>query len=223
MTAAARLDDYSGFGSTFNPKFTGKFTPTDWLMFRASYNTGFRVPTFNQIFNGTTESPNPGNTLVDPTTCPGGTVSATPGCEAITPDTLSGGNLEVGPETSEQYSVGVVFRPAQRWSASVDFWSIAVDDTIGALTLSQALANIDFLDPARFQRDPDGGYTFCIQNESPGIDKESNWLPAPKGPFQMFLRLYWPKPDALNGTWKLRVRDYATGDTGYINTWSITF
>ena len=32
--------------------------------------------------------------------------------------------------------------------------------------------------------------------------KESNWLPAPKGPFAVVLRLYWPKPDALNGTWK---------------------
>jgi hypothetical protein len=50
--------------------------------------------------------------------------------------------------------------------------------------------------------DPDGGYTFYIQNQSPGLDKESNWLPAPKGPFQTVLRLYWPKPDALNGTWK---------------------
>ncbi|GAC1647210.1 MAG: DUF1254 domain-containing protein [Mycobacterium sp.] len=50
--------------------------------------------------------------------------------------------------------------------------------------------------------DPDGGYTFWIQNESPGIDKESNWLPAPKGPFSVILRLYWPKPDALNGTWR---------------------
>lgn len=50
--------------------------------------------------------------------------------------------------------------------------------------------------------DPDGGYTFYVQNASPGIEKESNWLPAPKGPFQMVLRLYWPKPDALNGTWK---------------------
>jgi hypothetical protein len=40
-----------------------------------------------------------------------------------------------------------------------------------------------------------------LQNESPGQDKEANWLPAPKGPFQVVLRLYWPKPDALNGTW----------------------
>jgi hypothetical protein len=50
--------------------------------------------------------------------------------------------------------------------------------------------------------DPDGGYTFYIQNLSPGVDREANWLPAPKGPFVLVLRLYWPKPDALNGTWK---------------------
>jgi len=33
-------------------------------------------------------------------------------------------------------------------------------------------------------------------------DKESNWLPAPSGPFLMFLRLFWPKPEALDGKWK---------------------
>jgi hypothetical protein len=50
--------------------------------------------------------------------------------------------------------------------------------------------------------DADGGYTFYIQNASPGIEKEANWLPAPNGRFALVLRLYWPKPDALNGTWK---------------------
>ncbi|MGK2869927.1 MAG: DUF1254 domain-containing protein [Mycobacterium sp.] len=50
--------------------------------------------------------------------------------------------------------------------------------------------------------DPDGGYTLRIQRDSPGPDQESNWLPAPEGPFNVVLRLYWPKPDALNGTWK---------------------
>lgn len=152
ITGAVRVDDYTGFGTTTNPKVTAKFRPVDWLLFRASYNTGFRVPAFNQIFNGTTVSPNPGQTLVDPTTCPSGTVNpAVPGCAAITPDTLTGGNLNLGPETSEQYSAGVVFQPSRHFSASVDFWSIAVDDTIGALTLRQLLDNIAFF-PNRVQR-----------------------------------------------------------------------
>jgi hypothetical protein len=50
--------------------------------------------------------------------------------------------------------------------------------------------------------DRDGGFTFYLQNSSPGQDKAANWLPAPKGPFVVVLRLYWPKPDALNGVWK---------------------
>lgn len=151
VTGAVRLDDYSGFGSTVNPKISAKYRPLDWLMFRGSFNTGFRVPAFNQIFNGVTQSPNPGNTLVDPTTCATGTVSTLPGCSAITPETLSGGNLNLGPETSKQHSVGVVLQPSSRFSASVDYWSIAVDDTIGALTLRQLLDNISYF-PDRVTR-----------------------------------------------------------------------
>ncbi len=49
----------------------------------------------------------------------------------------------------------------------------------------------------------DGSLTLYVQRESPGKDKENNWLPAPKeGGFTMNLRLYWPKPQALDGTWK---------------------
>jgi iron complex outermembrane recepter protein len=156
VTAAGRLDDYTGFGSTFNPKVSAKFAPFDWLMFRGSYNTGFRVPAFNQIFNGVTISPNPGNTLVDPSRCPTGAVNnAIPGCTAITPETLSGGNLNLGPETSKQASVGVVFKPTSRISASVDWWTISVDDTIGSLTIPQLLANMSFF-PDRIIRDGAG-------------------------------------------------------------------
>ena len=49
---------------------------------------------------------------------------------------------------------------------------------------------------------PDGSLDLYIQRESPGKDKESNWLPAPaSGPFTMNLRLYWPKAQVLDGTW----------------------
>jgi hypothetical protein len=52
----------------------------------------------------------------------------------------------------------------------------------------------------------DGSVDLYIQNESPGADKESNWLPAPKAKFILMLRLYWPKetsPSILDGTWKM--------------------
>lgn len=48
----------------------------------------------------------------------------------------------------------------------------------------------------------DGSLTLYIQRESPGKDHEANWLPTPKeGGFSMNLRLYWPKPEALLGSW----------------------
>jgi hypothetical protein len=53
-----------------------------------------------------------------------------------------------------------------------------------------------------FARDADGGLTLHVQHASPGAGKESNWLPAPKGPFFMALRLYLPKKEALTGAWK---------------------
>lgn len=52
------------------------------------------------------------------------------------------------------------------------------------------------------KKDEDGGLTLLIQNENAGRDREANWLPAPKGPFFMALRIYWPRPEALEGTWK---------------------
>ena len=52
----------------------------------------------------------------------------------------------------------------------------------------------------------DGSTDLYIQNESPGADKEANWLPAPTDKFVLMLRLYWPKeksPSITNGTWKI--------------------
>lgn len=53
---------------------------------------------------------------------------------------------------------------------------------------------------------PDGSVDLYIQNESPGKDKESNWLPAPTGKFVLMLRMYWPRekpPSILDATWKI--------------------
>jgi hypothetical protein len=53
----------------------------------------------------------------------------------------------------------------------------------------------------RFKRDADGSLTLYIQNENPGSDLETNWLPAPKSPFNLTMRLYAPKSEALTGVW----------------------
>lgn len=47
----------------------------------------------------------------------------------------------------------------------------------------------------------DGSLEILIQHESPGPDLEANWLPAPPDAFNLALRLYWPRPEVLDGTW----------------------
>lgn len=49
--------------------------------------------------------------------------------------------------------------------------------------------------------DADGSVTIYVQAGSPGADRESNWLPAPPAPFNLFMRLYWPKQPIIDGTW----------------------
>ncbi len=57
------------------------------------------------------------------------------------------------------------------------------------------------------KRNDDGSLTLYVQKDSPGKDKESNWLPAPDGPIYLVMRLYWPKAEppsilpAGAGTW----------------------
>jgi hypothetical protein len=84
------------------------------------------------------------------------------------------------------------------------FWSLTMYELPQSLLVENPMRRYLINSPMlpSLLADPDGGYTFYVQHASPGLDKESNWLPAPTGPFQMVLRLYWPKPDALNGTWK---------------------
>ncbi|MEU3987824.1 DUF1214 domain-containing protein [Streptomyces platensis] len=47
----------------------------------------------------------------------------------------------------------------------------------------------------------DGSLTLLIQHASPGARRESNWLPAPEGSFNVMLRMFWPRPEVLERTW----------------------
>lgn len=84
------------------------------------------------------------------------------------------------------------------------FWSLTMYEMPSSLLVANSL-NRYLINSAmlpKLKRDSDGGITLYIQNTSPGKNKESNWLPAPKGPFMCALRLYLPKENALDGTWK---------------------
>jgi hypothetical protein len=83
------------------------------------------------------------------------------------------------------------------------FWSLTMynlpESLLVANPINRYLINSPML--PQLHRDADGGLTLLIQSESPGKDQEANWLPAPKGPFAMYMRLYWPKEAALDGEW----------------------
>ena len=84
------------------------------------------------------------------------------------------------------------------------FWSLTMYKMPQSLLVDNPINRYLMNSPMvpNFVKDKDGGITLYIQNESPGKAKEANWLPAPKGPFVTIMRLYWPKEEALNGTWK---------------------
>ena len=85
------------------------------------------------------------------------------------------------------------------------FWSLTmynakyffVDNPLNRYNVSQR---------NKFKTNGDGSTDIYVQADSPGRDKESNWLPAPKDDFVLMMRLYWPKttdPTILNGSWKI--------------------
>jgi len=103
-------------------------------------------------------------------------------------------------EGANRYTVR--FAPGQLPPVNA-FWSLTMyglpESLLVANPLNRYLINSPML--PQLKRDADGGLTLYIQNESPGEDKQANWLPAPKGPFAMYMRLYWPKEEALDGKW----------------------
>jgi hypothetical protein len=84
------------------------------------------------------------------------------------------------------------------------FWSLTLyelpSSLLSANPLHRYLINSPML--PGLKRDDDGGVTLAIQHADPGGDEQANWLPAPAGPFFVAMRLYWPKPDALDGRWQ---------------------
>lgn len=84
------------------------------------------------------------------------------------------------------------------------FWSLTIyklpESLLVENPINRYLVNSPML--PQFKQDADGGYTFYVQNQSPGTDKEANWLPAPKGPFLVVCRIYWPSEAAITGKWK---------------------
>jgi len=95
--------------------------------------------------------------------------------------------------------------PAGKPLPAKAFWSVTMYDGVTQLLVANPINRYLINSPMlpSLKRDDDGGLTLYIQHESPGKEKESNWLPAPNGPFSVNIRLYLPEAEVLAGTWKL--------------------
>jgi len=85
------------------------------------------------------------------------------------------------------------------------FWSITMYDA-NYFFVPNALNRYTVSARNTFKTNPDGSIDLYFQHDSPGKDKDSNWLPAPSGQFILMMRLYWPKenpPSLLDGSWKI--------------------
>ncbi len=85
------------------------------------------------------------------------------------------------------------------------FWSVTMYDSSYFLVASP-INRYSISARQKLKSNPDGSVDLYIQNDSPGADKESNWLPSPAGKFVLMLRMYWPNekdPSIIDGSWKI--------------------
>ena len=80
------------------------------------------------------------------------------------------------------------------------FWSVTMYDAEG-FQAANSINRFAIGDRDRLQYNAEGSLDLYLQHQSPGPDKEANWLPAPKGPLGVTMRLYSPKSSVLNGIW----------------------
>ena len=81
------------------------------------------------------------------------------------------------------------------------FWSVTLYGPDGFF-VANSINRYAIGDRDKLAYNPDGSLDIYIQHERPDAGKESNWLPAPEGEFNLAMRLYWPKPDVTSGAWK---------------------
>ncbi len=157
-TLAARHDSYSDFGSSFNPKASVRYQPSRELVFRAAAGTGFRAPTLWDV-NSPPSFSNTADTVLDPA-CPNpAEIEGRCNSQVVTKSTAA---ASLKPETSRQFSFGMVFEPIKAMSITLDYWRIRKNDQIGVIAADTLMTT-----PAlatrfsnRIKRGPDGYILF---------------------------------------------------------------
>lgn len=133
---SGRYDRYNDFGDTFNPQINFRYKPMTSLLVRASAGTGFKAPNMQDLYASQSEGY---PTFIDQKACQQGIAGA---CSPQQWQTFSGGNRSLTEENSTSWNIGVVAEPSKRFSASADYFSIKLENTVGtdleAITLAEA-------------------------------------------------------------------------------------
>ena len=127
--------------------------------------------------------------------------------EAVYPLTRTLANGEVLDCSKHKYSITFA---AGQYPPVEAFWSVTMYDGKTQLLIENPINRYLINSPMLpdMKKNADGSFTLHLQKESPGADKESNWLPAPNGEIYLVMRLYWPKTEAPSilppgsGTWQ---------------------
>jgi hypothetical protein len=127
--------------------------------------------------------------------------------EAVYPFTKNLANGDVLDGSKNKYTITF---PAGQLPPVNAFWSVTMYDGKSQLLIENPINRYLINSPmlSGMKKNADGSLTLYVQKDSPGVDKDSNWLPAPNGPIYLVMRLYWPKTEAPsvlppgNGTWQ---------------------
>jgi iron complex outermembrane receptor protein len=205
---ALRHDRYDGVGNTTNPKLGLRFKASDRFLLRGSYNTGFRAPSFSELYRPTVFGV-ASSVLPDPVLCQieQGNLSF---CADQWPVERRS-NPDLKPEKSRQYSLGGVFEPVRDFSITVDYWNILKKDVISDIGEELILAN-----PSKYAslitRDSGSVITNILlqkrnqgQQKTSGVDLTVDWRSANTAAGRFGVR--------LAGTWVLESeKQTAPGD-----------
>ncbi|NMD51744.1 TonB-dependent receptor [Shewanella sp. DNRA4] len=149
LELSARFDDYSDFGSTFNPKVGLSYRPVDSLLVRASYGTGFRAPTFDDLYATASETY---LWAKDWTQCPGNPN----GCVQEQFKAQYQGNDDLEPEESTSLSLGLVWNVTDALDFEISYYDIQIDSVISTMSTQDVInqerdgfdmSNVLFRDP----------------------------------------------------------------------------
>jgi len=144
VSAAARVFDYSNFGSDWTYKVGGRYTPVRDVTVRGTYSTAFRAPSISDLYAGQFDTfPNVSDPCANGD--PGGLCgpAAGNGDDSTQLRATNGGNPNLQPETAKIYTIGLVYEPSflKNFSATLDYYNIKVNDAIATIGESTILAN----------------------------------------------------------------------------------